>query len=204
MATNIIELVQQALNSKPLQKVSPNTQEVKKSAADTTNASKLLQAVISAVLTGMYKITRTPDGAKKVISGNLSTTWGDLLFGENKAALISRIVQYSVSSPGAVEGEIELTANEAADIIKAQAGGNKTATPDDVVLYMKGQRNNILHYLPAALQLGSLLDDDTLDDHTHKMDGPISGLMHTIEKVFSGAPPAKEGKPTNPDKKHPD
>jgi hypothetical protein len=194
MATNIIELLQQALNSKPLQKVSPNTQEVDKSAADTSNASKLLQAVISAVLTGLYKITRTHDGAEQVLGGNISTTWGDLLFADNKDALISRIVKYSVSSPAAVGGEIELAGNEAANIIKTNAGGTKTATADDVIVYMKDQRNNILHYLPAALQLGALLDDDTLDDHTHKMDGPISGLMHTIEKAFSGTPPADEAK----------
>jgi hypothetical protein len=194
MATNIIELLQQALNSKPLQKVSPNTQEVDKSAADTSNASKLLQAVISAVLTGLYKITRTHDGAEQVLGGNISTTWGDLLFADNKDALISRIVKYSVSSPATVGGEIELAGNEAANIIKTNAGGTKTATADDVIVYMKDQRNNILHYLPAALQLGALLDDDTLDDHTHKMDGPISGLMHTIEKAFSGTPPADEAK----------
>src|SRR5437762_2600629 len=131
MATNIIELVQQALNSKPLQKVSPNTQEVKKSAADTTNASKLLQAVISAVLTGIYKLTRTPEGAEQLLRGDLSTTWGDLLFGENKAALVSRIVTYSVSSPPAVESEIEITGHEAASIVKANAGSHKTATADD-------------------------------------------------------------------------
>jgi len=190
--TNIIELMQEALNSKPLQKVNPNTQEVKKSAADTTNASKLQQAVIAAVLTGMYKITRTHEGAEQVLGGNISTTWGDLLFADNKGALTERIVTYSVSSPAAVEGEIELAGNEAARIIKANAGGTKTATADDVIAYMKSQRNNILQHLPAALQLGSLLDDDTLDDHTHKMDGPVSGLMHKIEKAFSGTPPAEE------------
>ena len=84
--------------------------------------------------------------------------------------------------------------NEAANIIRTNAAGVKTAAADDVISYMKDQRNNILHYLPAALQLGALLDDDTLDDHTHKMDGPISGLMHSIEKAFSGAPPAEEPK----------
>ncbi|MEP6750243.1 MAG: hypothetical protein ABJB86_21065 [Bacteroidota bacterium] len=194
MATNIIELLQQALNSKPLQKVSPNTQEVDKAAADTSNASKLLQAVISAVLTGIYKITRTHEGAAQILGGNISTTWGDLLFADNREALISRIVTYGVSSPSSVEGEIELAGTEAANIIKTNAGGTKTATEDDVIAYMKEQRNNILHYLPAALQLGALLDDDTLDDHTHKMDGPMSGLMHTIEKVFSGTPPAEETK----------
>ncbi|MEO5595405.1 MAG: hypothetical protein ABIR15_17025 [Chitinophagaceae bacterium] len=196
MATNnIIELLQQALNSKPLQKVSPNTQEVKKSATDTTNASKLQQAVIAAVLTGLYKVTRTHEGADLVLGGNISTTWGDLLFADSKDALINRIVTYSVSSPANVSGEIEMAGMEAANIIKTNAGGTRTATADDVITYMKEQRNNILHYLPAALQLGSLLDDDTLDDHTHKMDGPISGLMHTIEKAFSGAPPAEEKKP---------
>ena len=194
MSTNIVELLRQALNSKPLQKVSPNTQEVKKSAADTTKASKLQQAVIAAVLTGLYKITRTHEGSEKVLGGNISTTWGDLLFGENKDALISRIVSYSVSSPVAVSGEIEMAGNEASNIIKTNAGGSKTATADNVITYMKEQRNNILHYLPAALQLGSLLHDDTLDDHTHKMDGPVSGLMHKIEKAFSGTPPTEEAK----------
>lgn len=189
--TNIIELLQQALNSKPLQKVSPNTQEVKKAAADTTNASKLQQAVISAVLTGLYKITRTKEGAEQVLGGNISTSWGDLLFADNKDALINHIVTYGVCSPANVSGEIEMAGTEAADIIRTNAGGNKTVTADDVVVYMKGQRNNILQALPAALQLGALLDDDTLDDHTHKMDGPISGLMHTIEKAFSGTPPAE-------------
>src|SRR3982751_82887 len=99
MATNIIELVQQALNSKPLQKVDPNTQEVNKSAADTSNASKLHQAVIAAVLTGLYKITRTHEGAQQVLGGNISTTWGDLLLGDSKDALVRRIADYSVSSP---------------------------------------------------------------------------------------------------------
>ncbi|HMC84925.1 MAG TPA: hypothetical protein VKI61_05340 [Chitinophagaceae bacterium] len=194
MATNIIELLQHALNSKPLQKVNPNTQEVDKSATDTSNASKLQQAVISAVLTGVYKITRTHEGAEKILSGNISTSWGDFLFADSKAALISHIVKYSVSSPAAVQSEIEIAGNETSDIIRTNAGGNKISTADDVITYMKDQRNKILHYLPAALQLGALLDDDTLDDHTHKMDGPVSGLMHKIEKAFSGTPPADEAK----------
>ncbi len=192
--TNIIELLQQALNSKPLQKVSPNTQDVKAKAADTSNASKLQQAVIAAVLTGTYKITRTHEGAEEILSGNISTSWGSLLFGDNKDTVVTRIAEYSVTSPAAASAEIEMAGFEAAVIIRANAGGTKTATADDVITYMKDQRNKILQYLPAALQLGALLDDDTLDDHTHKMDGPISGLMHSIEKAFSGTSPAEEAK----------
>jgi len=37
------------------------------------------------------------------------------------------------------------------------------------------------------LQIGKLLNDSTLDDRTNKMEGPISGLMHAIEKKFSDA-----------------
>jgi hypothetical protein len=194
MTTNIIELLQESLHSKPLQKVSPNTQEVAAAAADTSNAGMLQQAVIPAVLTGMYKITRTHEGAEQLLRGNLSTAWGDLLFGDNKATVIDRIAKYAVTSPASVEGEIELAAIEASALIKTNAGGTSTAGADHVISYLKDQRNNILHYLPAALQLGALLEDDTLDDHTHKMDGPISGLMHSIEKAFSGAPPAGDAK----------
>lgn len=194
MTTNIIGLVQEVLNSKPLQKVDPNTQEVTAAAADTSNAAKFQQAVIPAVLTGMYKMTRTQEGAEQLLRGNLSTAWGDILFGDKKAIVIERVAKYAVVSPAAVEGEIELTAAEAAAIVKANSGGAKTADAGNVIAYLKDQRNNILHYLPAALQLGALLEDDTLDDHTHKMDGPISGLMHSIEKAFSGAPPAEDGK----------
>ena len=145
MATNnIIELLQETLNSKPLQKVDPNTQEVEKAAADTTHASKLQQAVIAAVLTGIYKMTRTHEGAAQLLGGNISTTWGNLLFGDSRPALVQRIVTYSVSSPAAVDAEIEMAGNEAANIIKSNAGGIRTATEDDVVTYVKSQRNNIL------------------------------------------------------------
>jgi hypothetical protein len=31
------------------------------------------------------------------------------------------------------------------------------------------------------------LQDETIDDRTNKMEGPISNLMHNIEKGFSSA-----------------
>ena len=55
----------------------------------------------------------------------------------------------------------------------------------EVKLFFSNQRNNILLYLPATLNMGSLLNDDTLDDNTNKMEGPISSLMHSIGNAFS-------------------
>jgi hypothetical protein len=42
-------------------------------------------------------------------------------------------------------------------------------------------------YLPAELNMGGLLDDDSLDDQANKMEGPISSLAHRIGAAFSTA-----------------
>jgi len=55
----------------------------------------------------------------------------------------------------------------------------------EVKFFYSEQINTILLYLPAELQMGSLLNDDTLDDNTHKMEGPVSGLIRSIGAVFS-------------------
>jgi hypothetical protein len=44
-----------------------------------------------------------------------------------------------------------------------------------------------LIYLPGYLQIGQALRDETLDDRTNKMEGPVSGFMHSVEKVFSSS-----------------
>jgi hypothetical protein len=41
-------------------------------------------------------------------------------------------------------------------------------------------------HLPAAMQLGYLLNDNAMDDRTNKMEGPVSSFMHTIENKLSG------------------
>jgi hypothetical protein len=40
--------------------------------------------------------------------------------------------------------------------------------------------------------MGYLLGDESMDDRTNKMEGPISSFMHTIEDKFSGGS-KKEG-----------
>jgi hypothetical protein len=54
-----------------------------------------------------------------------------------------------------------------------------------VKLFFSNQRNNILLYLPAELKMGELLHNDTLDDNTNKMEGPVSSLMQSIGSAFS-------------------
>ncbi len=169
----------------PLQKIDPNTQDTA-SAGVQPRADRLMQAVIPSVLTGFYKLTRSKEGAVLFLRGNISTSWAAMLFGDNQPKVVSHIADYSGAEKAEVIRQIETAADGAAALITANASAGTIPTEDQIILFMKNQRGNILHYLPAALQIGGLLDDSTLDDHTNKMDGPVSGLMHSIEKVFSG------------------
>lgn len=80
---------------------------------------------------------------------------------------------------------MEQIANEAVRLIRENVPS--TASFSDVKSFISQQRTNILVYLPAELQLGSLMDDNTLDDQTNKMEGPMSNNMHFFEKLFSGS-----------------
>ena len=66
------------------------------------------------------------------------------------------------------------------------------AAQKEVKTFFKGQINNILLYLPAELNMGDLLHDDTLDDGTNKMQGPVSGIIRNIGDVFSPTPSGKD------------
>ena len=57
---------------------------------------------------------------------------------------------------------------------------------------MHGQRNNILPFLPAELQMGELLHDNTLDDRTNKMEGPVSSIIRAIGGGFSNGEAEKK------------
>ena len=74
-------------------------------------------------------------------------------------------------------------ANETVKVVKENLAAD--AGIIEVKNFFNDQRNNILLYLPAELKMGELLHDNTLDDNTNKMEGPISSLMQSIGSVFS-------------------
>ena len=179
---NLVETIQQKLGFEPLQKIDPNTQEV---AVNTNSEAALAQAAIPSVLIALYKYTLSDEGADDVIRENISTEWVNALFGENIGMATAKIADYaSVSAQHAYE-VMESVAVEAVKQVQQNEAGDEEAAI--VKKFMNDQRHNILMYLPASLQIGKLLNDSTLDDRTNKVEGPISGLMHAIEKKFSDA-----------------
>lgn len=184
MSTNIVETVQKNLGYPALQKVDPNSQEVKDD-AHRSSAERLAQSAITAVLAGLVKFTRSDNGANYLLSHiGTQQDWLGLIYEGKQNEAVDKVAHYSVTTVQEAEGHMQKIAGEAVKLIHESVGAKETA--EKIKSYMKGQRHNILLYLPAAMQLGDLLKDDSLDDRTNKMEGPISNIMHNIENRLSG------------------
>ncbi len=181
MANNIVETIQKNLGFPPLQKIDPNIQETKEKVPRQTE-EKLAQAAIPAVLAALYKFTRTDDGCRAVSSESDHPDWLGTLFEGKEKWAVDKVAQYSGVTTEKAESLMENIADESINSVKKSAG---TKSPDNIRTFMNGQRHNILVYLPAAMKMGDVLNDETLDDRTNKMEGPVSGFMHKIENALS-------------------
>jgi hypothetical protein len=182
MSINLLETVQQNLGYPALQKIDPNTQQVV--VDDKTPAEdKFSQAAIPAVLTALYKYVQTDEGATAFLRGNNSTSWVSQIFDDNKKEAVQTISAYAKQSNADPVEKINAIATETAKVVKENLP--EGAGVKEVKLFFSNQKNNILLYLPAALNMGDLLHDASLDDNTNKMEGPISTLMQSIGNAFS-------------------
>lgn len=182
MPINLLETLQTQLGYPALQKIDPNTQLVKKN-DHTPDEHRFSQAALTAVLTALYNYSHTDVGAEKIRTSSSATTWADLMFTDNQQTVVKRIGDYANYAKENVIAKLNSIAAAAVTIIQEQLPAD--ATIHDVKKFMNTQRNNILPFLPAELQMGELLHDNTLDDQTNKMEGPISSMMRAIGGGFS-------------------
>ncbi len=182
MPDNILDIIAHNLGYPELKKIDPNSQEPKEPEHNSEQA--IAQAAIPAVLAAIYKLTRSNEGTAYLL--NTAPTSDDLLhniYMGNEQEAIVKVANYAGIPEGEAESRMEEVAEEAVNVIR-KTSGNK-ASPESLKTYIDDQRHSILVYLPAALKMGDVLQDETLDDRTNKMEGPISNLMHNIEKKFS-------------------
>ncbi len=179
---NTIDNIREQLGFPPFQKIDPNTQEIPELVED-GKSSKTGQATITAVLTAMYQQSRTNEGFNLMLNKDKNIPWSDNLFGNDAENVVERISQYVNESKTLIKSIIEDTGNTAwhtaANSLEGQVNFETFSK------FFSGMRNDLLHYLPPALQLGTILNDSSFDDRTNKMEGPVSGFMHKIEKIFS-------------------
>lgn len=179
MDTHIIDTIQKNLGYPPLQKVDPNTQEIKESNHMTPDL-KLPQAAIPAVLAGMIKFSDSPEGVA-LLSDNENKDWlGTIYCGKEKDA-IKKVAEYAGVTVSEAERHMENISDEAVRVIN-----DNLKTPDGEKLrsFMNSQRHSVLAHLPASMKMGDLLNEETFDDRTNKMEGPVSGFLHRIENII--------------------
>jgi len=183
MASNIVETIQKNLGYAPLQKVDPNIQETKDK-YEQSPTDMLAQAAVPAVLTALYSLTRTDEDCARILSRNPESDWLKVLFKGKENEAVAKVAQYAGVSVDLAEGHMENIADEAIKVVWDTAG--KDPKPEKVKTYMNDQRHHILVHLPAKLNMGDLLKDESLDDRTNKMEGPVSNFVHKIENKLSG------------------
>lgn len=184
MAFSLIEKLQQSLGFPPIKKIDPNIQEPKEDGHRHSDDEDLAQAAIPAVLAGLFKLSQSENGARLILSGYSDRSWLQAIFEGKESEAVDKIAQYAGVSSAQAGDVMESAAKESVRIIREQVGAH--GTTESVKLLLKDQRHEVLSYLPAKIQMGYLLDDNTLDDRTNKMEGPISSFMHKIEDKMAG------------------
>jgi len=183
MSTSLIEFIQKKMEFPPLRKVDPVDHEVKHD-GERTMREKLGQAAIPAVLASLYKFTKSEEGRVKMLSNKAEENWLYTILGDKEHMAVDKVAHYAGVSKDIAEENMLMIALEAIHALRESIVHHPTH--EAIERYMGDQRHSILVYLPASMQLGRLLDDDSLDDRTNKMEGPISSFMHSIENKFSG------------------
>ncbi|MEO6221069.1 MAG: hypothetical protein ABIO81_11610 [Ginsengibacter sp.] len=183
MAINLVESVQKKLKVDELQKIDPDTGKIKDD--QLINPSNLFyQLAIPAILTGFYKYTRLDEGNRDILNmqtGNFISS----IFDEHTQGVISKIADITKTPQDETRHKMEKIAEATMITLKENLTG--TSSDSHIKDLLTAQRHNILLYLDPSLQIGHYINDNTVDDSTTKMEGPVSDLVNKIGQIFSGS-----------------
>ena len=181
MTLDLVQTMAQRNGISSLPKIDPNTQDISENAEG--HADKLLQAAISAVLVGLYKYSRIEQQAANILSNVFFHHWQEEVFGIKREEFVSNVASYS----GVYREEAVVKLDDVFSGAIAVIRENATDPTGSFIKHLfTQQRKNILLHLPAAIGMGEALEDNSLDDRTNKMEGPVSNIIHNIEKAFAG------------------
>jgi len=157
MSISLVEFIQKKLGYPVLQKVDPVDHEVKGESGQSLS-EKLGQAAIPAVLAAFYKFTRSEKGGKNILSAEGQENWLNIILENKVGSALDKVIHYAGVTVREAEAAMKDIAAEAVQAIRESV--NRQPTYEAVKKYMSDQRRAILVYLPAAMQMGSLLEDN--------------------------------------------
>lgn len=176
MAIDLLKTTTERLGYQPLKEVSSVNREVNE------NANNVAQAIIPSVLVGFLNLSYTDEGLSAIANYD-GDDWPTILFNDRKKDALENISKYSGFNNGQLIPEINKTSRTVVDIIKEEVKGGSDINTS-IKNFLNSQRTVILDHLPVSLEMGTLLKDETMDDHTTKMQGPFSTFMHKMTESF--------------------
>ena len=182
MAIQLMEAVQQRLGLPELVKVTP---EEGVTPQRTLPKPPLHQVALVTVAAALYKLTRTNEGAVRLLLSGKENSWLDQpeALGASMPEIVAKVGEYGNADAGSAEALMRKFADTLLLVLHEQLTDH--INPESVRDFMSAQRHNILVYVPTDLQLGKMLNDNTWDDQTNHMEGPVSNVIHKIENFFS-------------------
>lgn len=176
-----VQSIQEQMGFPPLQKVDANTGDVKDQHQE--GRQRLGQAAIPAALAIVAKYASSDSGLQRLSAGPVESNWLKEILGAGRHAMIRQVAEYAGADPATasrtMQEAIQLTVHQGAHLNSANEASPAQQT------YYASLLTEALSFLPATVPIGKVMDDDTLDDQTHKMEGPLSSLAHSIGNAFS-------------------
>jgi len=179
MVTNIVEAIQQKLGYPPLKKVDPNTQEIK-DARKMSPEEKLPQAAIPSVLAAAIKYSDGKDGIN-LLSDKKNENWLKLFYHDKEDDAVQKVADYAGVAKDEARKHMENISTETVIFVRDAV---RTQDAEKLRSFLNSQRHSILSHLPASMKMGDVLNEETFDDRTNKMEGPVSGFLHRIENII--------------------
>jgi hypothetical protein len=96
MNINLLELVQQNLGYPQLPKIDASTDLVGES-GQAPAVNEFSQAAIPVVVTAIYQVVQSDDGADDILHKIVTTDWVNILFEDNSKAAMDKIAFYGAS-----------------------------------------------------------------------------------------------------------
>lgn len=183
MSENIVTALQEKMGFAPFEKIDPNAPQGKRELWLSKDANHFTQVAAIAVLVGIYETGSKPEGASLLMHSSNSANNLSLIFADKKEEVIRAVSKYGDQTIETASDEMSAIAATAIAEIKSSVSEN--AGDDTVAAFIAAQRHNILVHLPPDLLLGNIVNDNSIDDETNKMEGPVSAMVHFFEDLFA-------------------
>ncbi|MEO7210199.1 MAG: hypothetical protein ABIY35_04570 [Chitinophagaceae bacterium] len=183
MAENIVTALQEKMGFAPFEKIDPNEPQGKRELWLGKDTNHFTQVASIAVLVGIYEIGTKPAGAAALMLSENSGNSLPIIFADKREEVIRAVSKYGDQNLDTTTDKMASIASTAIALIKSSVGEN--ADDDKVAAFIAAQRHHILVHLPPDLHLGNIVNDNSIDDETNKMEGPVSAMVHFFESLFA-------------------